>query len=104
MKSFVRIDHDDIDPDECAFDHPTYIGDEYCDDGPNTPECHFDGGDCCGADVKTEYCQACECLDPSNVFQKKKKKKNSLFFKRIFLPALSFRATRVYLLLCCSCS
>ena len=26
---------------------PQLIGDNYCDDVTNTPECNFDGGDCC---------------------------------------------------------
>merc|ERR1719277_2296636 len=25
-----------------------WIGDDYCDDMNNNPECNFDGGDCCG--------------------------------------------------------
>ena len=26
--------------------------------------CDWDGGDCCGDNVKTKYCEKCECLDP----------------------------------------
>merc|ERR1711981_517275 len=47
--------------DECEV--PQWFGDNYCDDGNNTPECGFDGGDCCGDDVNTQYCQLCECLE-----------------------------------------
>ena len=27
--------------------------------------CEWDGGDCCGANVRTKYCKKCECLDPA---------------------------------------
>ena len=33
-----------------------WIGDGYCDDGANSLECNFDGGDCCGPYVNTDYC------------------------------------------------
>ena len=36
-------------------------GDGFCDDGNNKYECLWDGGDCCGDNVKTEYCKICEC-------------------------------------------
>merc|ERR1719170_2111 len=45
----------------CEF--PQWEGDGWCDDGNNNPDCTFDGGDCCGDDVKTTYCTACECLE-----------------------------------------
>ena len=38
------------------------IGDGYCDDENNNAGCGFDGGDCCGSDVKTAYCSVCQCL------------------------------------------
>ena len=38
-----------------------YIGDGYCDDENNNAGCHFDGGDCCGANVNTQYCNLCTC-------------------------------------------
>merc|ERR1712004_410973 len=47
----------------CEF--PQWEGDGWCDDGNNNPDCTFDGGDCCGDDVDTTYCQECECLDPT---------------------------------------
>merc|ERR1719228_1493538 len=46
---------------ECAIPH--WFGDNYCDDENNTPECGFDGGDCCGDDINTTYCSECECFD-----------------------------------------
>ena len=36
-------------------------GDGFCDDGNNNYECLWDGGDCCGDNVKKEYCKICEC-------------------------------------------
>ena len=42
-----------------------YIGDGYCDDVTNTEGCHYDGGDCCGPNVDTEYCLFCLCLENS---------------------------------------
>merc|ERR1711992_191800 len=48
-------------PDACQG---SWIGDGECDDINNTEECQWDGGDCCGDDVATDYCTICECLDP----------------------------------------
>merc|ERR1712111_105307 len=48
-------------PTACEF--PNWVGDNFCDDGNNTPGCDYDGGDCCGDDVNTTYCSACECLE-----------------------------------------
>ena len=39
-----------------------YVGDGYCDDETNIPACDYDGGDCCGSCVNTEYCSNCDCL------------------------------------------
>ena len=39
-----------------------WVGDGWCDDGNNNAECTFDGGDCCGDDVKTTFCTDCLCL------------------------------------------
>merc|ERR1712051_570902 len=51
---------------ECKECTPSgWWGDNYCDDNLNTDNCKWDGGDCCG-DFNTNYCTACECLDPDN--------------------------------------
>ena len=42
-----------------------WTGDMYCDDINNNMECGYDGGDCCGCDVHTDYCTECQCLDPN---------------------------------------
>merc|ERR1712200_259966 len=50
-------------PSECI---DQWIGDNFCDDQNNNPECDFDGGDCCqeeAGDGWDNYCQICECLD-----------------------------------------
>ena len=40
------------------------VGDGYCDDELNNQECNYnyDGGDCCGSNVNTQYCSECVCL------------------------------------------
>ena len=43
---------------------PNFVGDNECDDENNYESCDWDGGDCCGKNVNTTYCSACECLDP----------------------------------------
>ena len=52
---------DPMDPTEQCDFYNYYIGDGYCDDVTNLPECNHDGGDCCGDDVKTDYCNECIC-------------------------------------------
>ena len=42
-----------------------YKGDGNCDDDHNNADCEWDGGDCCGSNVKTTYCYLCACLDPN---------------------------------------
>ena len=39
-----------------------WTGDGFCDDMNNIFECDFDGGDCCGSNVNTQYCTDCLCL------------------------------------------
>merc|ERR1719330_1618299 len=48
---------------DCAA--PQWFGDNYCDDMNNTPECGFDGGDCCDNEMEgyDNYCSDCECLE-----------------------------------------
>ena len=38
------------------------IGDGYCNDESNNPECVYDGGDCCGSCINTDYCTYCTCI------------------------------------------
>ena len=42
---------------------PDYHGDNYCDDENNNEVCFFDGGDCCGSNVNTNWCTECLCLE-----------------------------------------
>ena len=41
-----------------------YVGDDFCDDENNNCGCDWDGGDCCGANKHSTYCDICACLDP----------------------------------------
>ena len=40
----------------------SWVGDGYCDDINNNIECNYDGGDCCGDNVNTQYCEVCQCI------------------------------------------
>ena len=53
-----------ISVEECWYSD--YIGNGYCEDGNNKAECNFDGGDCCGSCVNTEFCIECLCLSEQN--------------------------------------
>ena len=46
----------------CTND-PILVGDGQCNDVTNNQECHFDGGDCCGYNVTTQYCTECICFE-----------------------------------------
>ena len=48
-----------------TFNRPAYKDDEFCNDENNFEGCSFDGGACCGSDVKKNYCSECKCLDPN---------------------------------------
>ena len=41
----------------------SFISDGYCNDETNIVECGYDGGDCCGSCINTEYCLNCTCID-----------------------------------------
>ena len=40
-----------------------WIANGYCDDINNNLACTYDGGDCCGCNVQTQYCTECLCLE-----------------------------------------
>jgi hypothetical protein len=40
---------------------PQWVSDGTCDDITNTPECDYDGDDCCLDEIDTEYCTDCLC-------------------------------------------
>ena len=42
---------------------PHMIEDGYCNDESNNPECNYDGGDCCGSCIITNYCTNCSCIN-----------------------------------------
>ena len=43
---------------------PDWVNDKWCDDKTNIAACDWDGGDCCGDNVKPGYCDVCECKNP----------------------------------------
>lgn len=45
------------DPNASACGSEQYKGDGNCDDENNVADCDFDGGDCCGSNVKKAYCE-----------------------------------------------
>ena len=44
---------------------PDYYADGECDDQNNVEACGWDGGDCCGPNVNTNWCTECTCKDPA---------------------------------------
>ena len=40
--------------------------DGICDDINNNEHCEYDGNDCCGANVKKQYCFECQCKSNLN--------------------------------------
>ena len=42
------------------------MSDGYCDDGTNTAECNYDGGDCCGSNVNIQFCAESLCYEELN--------------------------------------
>ena len=47
----------------CPFLALVGLGDGYCDDEVNTPECLYDSGDCCSYCDDRTLCQDCFCYD-----------------------------------------
>lgn len=46
-----------------------FVQDGVCDDSYNTPQCGFDGKDCCNADSDYSTCIDCKCKDPAPVYE-----------------------------------
>ena len=38
------------------------MGDGFCNDEANNRDCNFDGGDCCGSCINTDFCVNCSCI------------------------------------------
>ena len=49
--------------EECEVDanDTALIGNGFCNDITNVRSCDFDGGDCCGENISTEFCVNCTC-------------------------------------------
>ena len=41
--------------------HLELIGDGFCNDKTNNANCNYDGGDCCGYNINTDFCSDCKC-------------------------------------------
>ena len=44
-----------------GYCNPSWTADGRCDDMNNHLDCSYDGGDCCGSNVNTQYCNICQC-------------------------------------------
>ena len=42
------------------------LGDGICSDLYNTPDCNFDGGDCCSPNSIMTFCNLCQCFNETN--------------------------------------
>ena len=54
MKDFFFI------PKDCT--NGRLIANGICNDETNNAECEFDGGECCGSYINTDYCTNCSCI------------------------------------------
>ena len=43
-------------------DNAALIGNGFCNDETNNPDCNYDGGDCCVVNTNTDSCSDCSCL------------------------------------------
>ena len=48
--------------DDCVCENLAWSGDGFCNDETNNADCNFDGGDCCGSCINTEFCSDCTCF------------------------------------------
>ena len=49
----------------CPLELTLLMGDQYCNDEANIPQCNYDGGDCCGSTDFT-FCTDCTCSSPKH--------------------------------------
>ena len=47
---------------DAAPENNPLVGDGKCQDELNNENCNYDGGDCCGTCVITDYCKECQCF------------------------------------------
>ena len=57
----------------------TVKGNGFCNDEKNNVGCDWDGGDCCGPNVRTSNCLQCLCLDPNSQDRYECKRPDSYF-------------------------
>ncbi len=59
MANFTHL----LDLSDCPEYLEGKVSNGLCNDESNIPECAFDGGDCCGDDVFTIFCDICRCIE-----------------------------------------
>ena len=42
-------------------DNVALVGNGFCNDETNNPDCNYDGGDCCVVNINTDTCSDCAC-------------------------------------------
>ena len=65
----MRIDYFDYeDPfsQNIGCEYLEKVGTGKCTDVANNAKCGFDGGDCCGFNVNTDFCTQCICYEDLN--------------------------------------
>ena len=45
---------------------PDWVGDGFCDDAVNNPECEFDKNDCCLDVIINNFCTLCFCVSTNS--------------------------------------
>merc|ERR1712038_1684829 len=77
MEGYDEFCHNKVDGCKCRKEHkeawkdcqvPEWAHDWFCDDENNTPECNYDGGDCCTKkhEYWDYYCDDCQCIFPNS--------------------------------------
>ena len=82
------MDEDDLNFLNDFLVNVTVKGNSYCNDEKNNVGCDWDGGDCCGPNVRTFFCSQCVCLDPNSQDRYECKRPDSYFcpLSKICIP------------------
>jgi hypothetical protein len=62
--SLLLLRHEIFPNETCPYEFMGAMGDGFCHDELNNPDCKYDGGDCCLDEVNTNVCETCKCMDP----------------------------------------
>ena len=60
-KSLTYFANYQVEECEVEVNETALIGNGFCNDITNVRSCGFDGGDCCGENISTEFCEICTC-------------------------------------------